>query len=138
MTATSLVMKYQLILQVFYFISTLFLLYWRWLPLWKFNFYMSAFDWLRMSNKYGFQLANRFARTEFFNLFITKDSGVRTDEFAAIVILLPSKPLVLENSSHKYIFTLLISLVWVQPFCFLTDVTLFLLSFTSFLCTCLW
>ena len=53
---------------------------------------MSAFDWLRMNNKYGFQLANRFARTEFFNLFVTKDNGVRTDEFAAIVILLPSKP----------------------------------------------
>ena len=32
---------------------------------------MSAFDWVRINNKYNFPLANRFAQPEF---FITKDS----------------------------------------------------------------
>ena len=49
---------------------------------------MSAFDWLKINNKYDFQLANRFAQREFFKFFITKDNQVRTDEFAAILILL--------------------------------------------------
>ena len=35
---------------------------------------MSAFDWFRINNKYGFRLANRFAQREFFRLFITKDN----------------------------------------------------------------
>ena len=35
---------------------------------------MSAFDWLRMNNKYDFRLSNRFSQREFFKLFITKDN----------------------------------------------------------------
>ena len=35
----------------------------------------------------------RFAEREFSKFFITKDNYVRTDEFAAIPILLPSKSL---------------------------------------------
>ena len=34
---------------------------------------MTAFDWLRINNKCGFRLANRFAEREFFKFFITKD-----------------------------------------------------------------
>ena len=52
---------------------------------------MSVFDWLRINNKCGFRLAFRFAQHEFLKLFITKDNKVRTDEFAAIPILLQSK-----------------------------------------------
>ena len=53
---------------------------------------MSAFDWVRINNKYDLQLANRFAQHEFFKSFITKDNKVRTNEVAAIPIL-PSKSL---------------------------------------------
>ena len=35
---------------------------------------MSAFDWLRISNKRGFRLAKRFAQGEFFKFFTTKDN----------------------------------------------------------------
>ena len=55
---------------------------------------MSSFDWLRINNKYDFRLANRFAQREFFKLFIRKDNSVRTYEFPAIAILLPSKSMV--------------------------------------------
>ena len=61
---------------------------------------MSAFDWLRINNKYDFRLANRFAEREFFKFFITKDNQVRTDEFAAIPILLPFKSLVGPFQKH--------------------------------------
>ena len=54
---------------------------------------MTAFDWLRINNKCGFWLANRFAESEFFKFFTVKDNWVRTDEFATIPILLPSKSL---------------------------------------------
>ena len=54
---------------------------------------MSAFDWLRISKKYGLRLANRFAQREILKFVVTKDKQVRTDEFAAIPILLPSKSL---------------------------------------------
>ena len=70
-TATSLIMKYQLVLQVFYSVISVYIL--DVLPLWKINFYMTAFDWLRINNKCGFRLANRFAEREFFKFFITKD-----------------------------------------------------------------
>ena len=63
---------------------------------------MSAFYWLRISNKYGFRLTNRFAQREFFKFFVTK---VRTDEFAVIPILLPSKSLV-EWTYYKQIVKL--------------------------------
>ena len=52
---------------------------------------MSVFDWLRINNKYDFRLADRFAQPEFIKFFITKDSYVRTDEFATILVLLPPK-----------------------------------------------
>ena len=42
------------------------------LPLWKINFYMSAFDWLRINNKYDFRSTNRFAQREFFKSSIRK------------------------------------------------------------------
>ena len=51
---------------------------------------MSTFHWLRINNKYDFQLTNRFAQRDFFKFFITK---VRTDELAVILILLPFKSL---------------------------------------------
>ena len=34
---------------------------------------MSAFDWLRINNKYDFGLTNSFPQREFFKFFITKD-----------------------------------------------------------------
>ena len=52
---------------------------------------MSAFDCLRVNNKCGFRLANRFTQREVFKVFKTKDNEVRTDEFAAIPTLLPFK-----------------------------------------------
>ena len=52
---------------------------------------MSAFNWLRINNKKDFRLASRFAQREFFKFFIPKDNYVRTNEFAAIPILSPSK-----------------------------------------------
>ena len=55
---------------------------------------MSNFDWLTINNKYDFRLANRFAQREFFRSSIAKDKYVRTDEFAAIPILLASKLLI--------------------------------------------
>ena len=54
---------------------------------------MSAVDWFRINNKCDYQLANRFAQREFSKFFITKDNLIRTDDFAAIPILLPSKSL---------------------------------------------
>ena len=50
-------------------------------PLWRINFYVSAFNWLKIKNKYGFRLANRFAQREFFKFFVTNDNHVKTDEF---------------------------------------------------------
>ena len=35
---------------------------------------MTAFDWLRINNKYGFRLTNRFAEHKFFKFFTTKDN----------------------------------------------------------------
>ena len=40
---------------------------------WQVNFYMSAFDWLRMNYTCRFRLANKVARCEFFKFFIAKD-----------------------------------------------------------------
>ena len=40
---------------------------------------MSDFDCLRINNKCGFRLANRFTQREVFKVFITKDNEVRTD-----------------------------------------------------------
>ena len=37
------------------------------------NFCISAFNWLRINNKYDFELANRFAQRKFFKFFLTKD-----------------------------------------------------------------
>ena len=54
---------------------------------------MSAVDWFRINNKCDYQLANRFAQREFSKFFITKDNLIRTDDFAAIPIFLPSKSL---------------------------------------------
>ena len=54
---------------------------------------MSAVDWFRINNKCDYQLANRFAQREFSKFFITKDNLIRTDDFAAIPILLPYKSL---------------------------------------------
>ena len=48
---------------------------------------MTAFDWLRINIKCGFQLANRLAECKFFKFFITKDNYVRTNEFSVIHIL---------------------------------------------------
>ena len=80
-------MKYQLVLQVFYSVISIYIL--DVLPLWKTNFYMTAFDWLRINIKCGFQLANRLAECKFFKFFITKDNYVRTNEFSVIHILPP-------------------------------------------------
>ena len=44
------------------------------LPLCKINFYMSAFNWLRINNKCDFRLAKKFALREVFKFFITKDN----------------------------------------------------------------
>ena len=67
MAATSLIVKDQF--------STLFPFYTLdVLPLWKINFYITAFDGVRINNKFGFQLAKRFAQREFFKFFITKDN----------------------------------------------------------------
>ena len=52
---------------------------------------MSTLDCLRKNNKCGLRLANKFAEREFFEIFITKENWVRTDEFGAIPILFPSK-----------------------------------------------
>ena len=62
---------------------------------------MSAFDWLRINNKYDFRLANRFAQHIFFKFFKTKNNKARTDEFAAITILLPSKSLLQSMQSMR-------------------------------------
>ena len=70
MNATSLIMKYQLVLQVSYSVISVYILDVS--PLWKINLYMTAFNWLRINNKCGFRLANRFAEREFFKFFITK------------------------------------------------------------------
>ena len=35
---------------------------------------MSALDWLKINNKYDFQLDNRFAQRKFFKFFITEDN----------------------------------------------------------------
>ena len=51
-------MKYQLVLLVFY--SVLFVLHFGCVAIIKINFYISAFDWLKINNKYDFRLANRF------------------------------------------------------------------------------
>ena len=39
--------------------------------LWKFYIYASACEWLRINNKYDFQLVNRFTHCEFFKFFLT-------------------------------------------------------------------
>ena len=62
---------------------------------------MSTFDWLRINNKHDFSLAKRFAQRELFKFFITKDNYVRTDEFAAIPILLLSKSLLKTNTFKR-------------------------------------
>ena len=54
---------------------------------------MSAFDWFRINNKYGFRLAKKPAQRKFFKFFITKDNSVRIDESAAMPILFLSKSL---------------------------------------------
>ena len=86
-------MKIQLALQVFYSVISVYHIL-DGLQLWKINFYTSVFDWLRINNKCGFQLANRFAQSEFFKFFITKDNLVKTDELPAIPTILPSKSLI--------------------------------------------
>ena len=92
-------MKYQLVLKVFYSVLSVYIL--DVLSSWKINFYMSAFDWLRINNKCGFQLAKKFAQREFFKFFKTKENYIRTGEFAAILIFLPSKSLgFTENSIY--------------------------------------
>ena len=40
----------------------------------KINFYLSAFDWLRINNKSGFRLANIFAQHKLLKLFLTRDN----------------------------------------------------------------
>ena len=89
------------------------------LPLWTINFFISPFDWLRINNKCGFRLANKFAQRKFFKFFITKDNWVRTDEFASIPILLPFKSLDKRNQKkYKYICIYnnrQISLFWFFP-----------------------
>ena len=72
MTATKLIIKYQLVLQVFYSVISVYIL--DVLPLWTVNFYIISFDWLRINNTCGFQLTNRFAQREFLKFFLTKDS----------------------------------------------------------------
>ena len=62
-------MKNQLVLQVFYSVLSVYIL--NVLRLWEINFYMSFFDWLRINNKCGFQLANRFPQRKFFIFLIT-------------------------------------------------------------------
>ena len=64
-------MKYQFNFPCIYILNVLLLL--------KNNFYMSDFDCLRINNKCGFRLANRFTQREVFKVFITKDNEVRTD-----------------------------------------------------------
>ena len=64
-------MKYQIVLQVFYSVISVYIL--DVLPLRKINFYITAFDWLRMNNKCGFRLDNRFAKRKFYKFFIRKD-----------------------------------------------------------------
>ena len=64
-------MKYQFNFPGIYILNVLLLL--------KNNFYMSDFDCLRINNKCGFRLANRFTQREVFKVFITKDNEVRTD-----------------------------------------------------------
>ena len=71
-TATKLIIKYHLVLQVFYSVTSVYIL--DVLPLWKINFYITAFDWLRINNKCGFRLASRIAQREFFKFCITKDN----------------------------------------------------------------
>ena len=74
---------------------------------------MSAFDWLRINYKSGFRLSSRFALRGFVKFFITKDNLVRTDEFAAIPILLPTKSLMNtkdhSDSSHPLSFLVFFS-----------------------------
>ena len=65
-------MKYQLVLQVFY--SVLFFYILDMLPLWKINFYVSTYGCLRINNKCGFRLDNRFGQCKFFMFFKTKDN----------------------------------------------------------------
>ena len=72
MNATSLIMKCELVLQVFYSVISVYIL--DVLPSCKINFFMTAFDWLRINDKCGFRLANRFAEREFFKFFIPKDN----------------------------------------------------------------
>ena len=64
-------MKYKLVLQVFYSVISVYIL--DVLPLWKIRFYITALDWLRINNKSGFRLANRFAQRKFLKFFVTKD-----------------------------------------------------------------
>ena len=71
-SATKLIMKYQLVLQVFYSVISVYIF--DVLPLWKINFYITAFEWVRINNKCGFRLANRFEQREFLKFFITKDN----------------------------------------------------------------
>ena len=116
MNATSLIMKYQLVLQVFYSVISVYIL--DVLQLRKINFCMTAFDWLRINNKCGFRLANKFAERDFFKSFITKDNQVRTDEFAAFLSFsLPNPCFKLKFFSLLFFFLfLLCSLFFIRFF----------------------
>ena len=85
-------MKYQLVLQFFYTVLFVITFWMCCQALWKVKIYMSPTDWLKI-NKCGFQMANRFAQRTLFKFFIAKSNPVRTDEFAAIPILLPFQSL---------------------------------------------
>lgn len=61
---------------------------------------MSPTDWLKI-NKCGFRMANRFAQRKLFKFFIVKSNPVRTDEFAAIPILLPFESFDIPKKIYK-------------------------------------
>ena len=84
-------MKYQLGSLCVYILNVL--------PLWKINFYISAFDWLKVNNKRGFRLANSTVQRQFFKFFITKNILVRSDEFVSIPILSPFKFMIYDKIS---------------------------------------
>ena len=67
-TATNVIMKHQLVLQVFYSVTSVYILDVRHYE--KLIFTLP----LKINNKCGFRLANRFAQGKFWKFFITKDN----------------------------------------------------------------
>ena len=67
-TATKVIMKHQLVLQVFYSVTSVYILDVRHYE--KLIFTLP----LKINNKCGFRLANRFAQGKFWKFFITKDN----------------------------------------------------------------